>query len=329
VAQLASDLRTATAGADVVIAHNVCSLHFNLALTAALRASSGTPGFGQLIAWHHDLAWTAPQHRGRLHDGQPWNLLRTAWPGVTTVVVSEGRRVEWVELSGQDRAAVVVVPNGLDRADQLALDPRSRRILAAHRLDAAEAVLLAPVRITPRKNLGLAIRILAALRGRGTDARLVVSGPQDPHDRRAASHLRALRRLATELGVTESVVFLGSPARSRPSDRVMRDLYLIADALLLTSTDEGFGLPVLEAAAARLPIFCPDLPALRELAGGEATYVALDGDPNAIARQILGRLRRDPAYRLGSRLRRTHSWAAIDELHLEPLLERVVGGAPG
>jgi glycosyltransferase involved in cell wall biosynthesis len=327
VDELARDLRAATAGVDVVLAHNVCSLHFNLALTAALRAESATPGFARLVAWHHDLAWTAPGHLGQLHDGPPWDLLRTSWPGVTTVVVSEGRRAEWTALSGQRPAEVVVVPNGADRADQLALERRTRRLLAAHRLDEAELVLLAPVRITRRKNLGLAIRILAALRRRGVDARLVVSGPPDPHDPRAGSHLRELRRLAIDLGVLDAVAFLGSPARSRPSDRVMRDLYLVADALLLTSTDEGFGLPILEAAAARLPIFCPDLPALRELAGGEATYLALDGDPHTIARQIRGRLRRDPAYRLASRLRRTHSWAAIDAWHLEPLLERVVGGS--
>ena len=90
--KLAIELEAALSGVDRLIAHNVCSLNKNLALTAALHklhVSGKLPG---LILWHHDLAWTTPRYQPELHDGYPWDLLREDWGLTTHVVVSELRR---------------------------------------------------------------------------------------------------------------------------------------------------------------------------------------------------------------------------------------------
>ncbi len=58
-----------------------------------------------------------------------------------------------------------------------------------------------------------------------------------------------------------------------------------ARAVLVPSRKEGFGLPVLEALSAGVPVLASDTPALREVGGAAATYLPL-GDAAAWGRAI-------------------------------------------
>ena len=69
------------------------------------------------------------------------------------------------------------------------------------------------------------------------------------------------------MGLEASVYYLAELVEGYLPDAVIADFYRLADALLMPSREEGFGIPVLEAGLSRLPIFCADIPPLRELAG--------------------------------------------------------------
>ena len=292
---IVSQLERLIENADRLIAHNVCSLNKNLALTAALHRISEKAAGPRLILWHHDLAWTTPRYQQELHEGYPWRLLKTDWPGAAQVVVSEQRRQELAHLLDVPLQRIHVIPNGLDARDFLKLEAETERIIAQLKLTSAAPLLLLPVRITPRKNIELALGVLAELQGPFPDAKLIVTGPLGPHNPANQVYFEHLLAMRDELGLAGAAQFLAQLVDHPIADAVIADLYKVADLLFLPSKEEGFGIPVLEAGLASLPIFCADIPALRELGGDEVRYFSPDGDPAQIAQQIGALLRSLPA----------------------------------
>jgi glycosyltransferase involved in cell wall biosynthesis len=325
VAMIAAELDVAFRGVDVVVAHNVCSLSLNLALTAAMRTVMDRPVSPRLILWHHDLAGASPRYRPTLHPGMPWDLLRTAWPGAVQVAVSEGRRSELAELVGVKADTITVVPNGVDLARMWRLDARTTELLARSDLFAAAPLLLMPARITPRKNIELGLRVVAEMRRAGRAAGVIVTGPADPHHQSGRAYLEQLVALRQELGLQDSAWFLADELRGPPPDAMMDDLYHLADVLFMPSRDEGFGLPILEAAVNRLPIVCSGLPALRELAGDAARYIEPDGDPAVIAAEILEGFDADRPGLLARAVRSRFTWEAVYRESIGPLVSSDTG----
>lgn len=146
-------------------------------------------------------------------------------------------------------------------------------------LPAEERAVLALVgRIQPLKGVDLAIRATAALRDRlATPPLLAIAGGASGAN--GSLELEKLRRLVDELSLGDDVVFLGPlPHHELP------DVYRAADALLVCSHSESFGLTVLEAQACGCPVVGTDV--------GGSSYVVRQGrtgfilderDPEAFA----------------------------------------------
>jgi glycosyltransferase involved in cell wall biosynthesis len=308
---------------DVLIAHNVASLHKNLALTAVLHEEYGQPDFPHLVLWHHDLAWTTPRYRAELHDGAPWDLLRTNWEGVTQVAVSELRRRELAELLGIPGDSIRVVPNGVDINAFFKFEPKTVELIERLNLLNADPLFLLPVRLTPRKNIELALRVMAELRREYPQAMLLVTGPEGPHNPNNKAYKRKLLSLRDELNLQGAVHFLAEMTDEFMPDEVIADFYRIADALLFPSREEGFGIPIIEAAFSRMPVFCTDIAVLRELGGKDVTYFAPDADPLDVARQVRGRLETESTSRWGRRAKHGYAWEQIHSQYIAPLIEEV------
>jgi glycosyltransferase involved in cell wall biosynthesis len=150
---------------------------------------------------------------------------------------------------------VDVVPEALGHR---VATPRRTRHAVRTELGAGERPLLLTVSAKrPHKNL---MRLLGALSRLPEERRplLVMPGYATPHE-------TELRTRASELGLEQSVRFLGWL-----SETELEDLYQASEAFVFPSLLEGFGLPVLEAMARGLPVLSSDRPSLVEVAGDAA-----------------------------------------------------------
>jgi hypothetical protein len=89
-----AELRRALTGCDVVIAHNVLTMPFDLPLTEALwqiaEETSSSPSPPRFLAWIHDIAAGNPDYPLAYHKS-PWRRLAQASPHFAYIAISEHR----------------------------------------------------------------------------------------------------------------------------------------------------------------------------------------------------------------------------------------------
>jgi glycosyltransferase-like protein len=210
-----------------------------------------------------------------------------------------------------------VVPNGVDvRRFSTPPDPALTAALRA-RVGATDRFLWLTVGgFEPRKGSDRLLRALATARDTvGARPVLVVVGGHSFQDYRAYRQavLDSLPGLGFELGT--DVVLLGTV----PDDELPA-WYHAADAFAFPSVNEGWGLVVLEAMAAGLPVVATDIPVFREyLTSGVDSLLA--GDEHELA-CALSTVMSDPDARRrlaagGRVVADRYGWDASAERHLD------------
>ncbi len=312
---------------DNVIIHNLFTKHFNLPLTAALHYFLDAGQLGRCIAWCHDFTWTSPHSRSKVHPGHPWDLLRTWRSDVTYVTVSGRRQRVLAALLGCPPEQIRVIYNGVNPEVLLGLSAEGYALVSRLGLLESDLILLMPVRVTQAKNIEYALHVVAALKARGCHPKLVLTGPPDPHDAASMAYFRSLQALREQLDIEEELrfVFESGPDPAQPfiiDERVVGDLFRVSDVMFMPSHREGFGMPVLEAGLAGVPVICTNVPAAEEIGGADVILLDADEEPAHVAEQILAWAAGNPAHRLRRRVRQNYTWREIFRRDIEPMLHK-------
>jgi glycosyltransferase involved in cell wall biosynthesis len=325
VTQLVKKLTPLLREFDTLMVHNIFTKHFNLPLTAALHHLLDQGIIRQGIAWCHDFTWTSPSSRSRVHPGYPWDLLRTPHPRLCYVVVSEERQRDLAGLFECPIEEIRVVYNGVDPQDLLGLSTEGMALINRLDLLSSELNILMPVRVTQAKNIEYALKVVAEIASRGIQVKLVLTGPPDPHDAQNMAYYQSLLQVRQELGIENQMrfVFESGPDPEQPyqiDSQVVGDLYRVSDLLFMPSHREGFGMPVLEAGLAGIPIVASEIPAAVEIAAKEALLIQADQNPEFTVNQMIDLVKRNPISRFRRQMRLNYTWEAIFKKEIEPLL---------
>jgi glycosyltransferase involved in cell wall biosynthesis len=220
----------------------------------------------------HDLIYARyPEaHPGLRDRGMRVLVPAAARRSHRVIAISQSTRDDLLELVGLPSARIDVVGQGVGASRRArALPEREARL----RFGLGEReVLLTVSAKRPHKNLAALIGALALI---PAASRPLLLAPGYP-----TWYEAQLRARAAALGVAADVRLLGWL-----SEAELEGLWALSRAFVYPSLYEGFGLPVLEAMARRVPVACANASSLPEVAG-DAAIMFDPRDERAIAAAI-------------------------------------------
>jgi len=189
--------------------------------------------------------WTAPT-AGTLEWGKVLGMLvgsRRVLDDADAIICVDSNETEKMQ-QRYPRKRVEFLPNGVDPAPYRKGD--GARFRDEHGIPPEQKIVLNVSRIDPQKNQRLAVEVLGRLRADGENVKLVLIGPVTN-----AGYHASLEADIRDKGLGEHVLLIpGLP----PGSQSLYDAYAAADAFLLTSVHEPFGIVILEAWASGTPV---------------------------------------------------------------------------
>ena len=215
-------------------------------------------------------------------------LLREA-DRVVASTQAELAQFQW--LYKVDTSRVVVIPPGVDPGRFYPIHPDEAKEFVG--IPAGSQLLLFVGRIEPLKGIDTLLEAVSILERKGWMARrslclAVIGGDPDVNPEKMTEEMKRLQELRENLGLDQLVTFLG-----RRDQDTLPYYYSAAEAVVVPSHYESFGLVALEAMACGTPVVASETGGLVFLVrDGETGFHVPVGDATALAEKV-GLLIRD------------------------------------
>lgn len=319
---------------NICIVHNIFTRYYNLALTSVLSRLSDEMENVKFITWVHDVNFyddpyfNLPKNLTKL---KPWKNLVTPNKNMIYICVSEYLKdnLKSAFKGSKVKVDIKVVPNVHDIPKFLGLSPLMRKFYDD--IDGLNAELIAsiPVRAVPRKRLEIAIDVAKSLVEKGIYFKLLLTANIDYKRPENYNYYLGLKKQIASNKLENNVFFVeeyfaeyGKQINKKASIPIP-ELLIISDFMLLTSSLEGFGVPLIEAGLMRCPIFATDIPPFREIGTTNINYFSLKDSPEDIATFILSRLKKFPQSYFYKKVIMNYSMRKIFAKQIIPLIESI------
>jgi glycosyltransferase involved in cell wall biosynthesis len=336
---LKTKIRDATQGLDVVIVHNIPSMVFNFPATVAINELVGESK-SKFVFWIHDSV-VLRQEWKKFLKAWPFTELHYQHPNVSNVTITEFRAKQLSQIRDEHYRLkdVKVIPNGINVGEYERLDETTLELREKLGLRWGDYVILMPIRVIPRKNIELGLKIIYELKKLVGErrVRLVITGPPDNQARmHSQRYIDYLNKMIKKLNLEDNVLLIHdliSFRRLYENNKIAKwgiaDAYALADLVLITSKEEGFGLPVLEAGVARKPLFVSRIKPFEELLkeGIEAYMFGLNEKADNIAFKIFRYFLSDVIQYNFNNVIRKYRWSVIVKEKVLPFLKDLVEAA--
>jgi glycosyltransferase involved in cell wall biosynthesis len=268
---------------------------------------------GRVVATIHDLKYIAhpeffPQFEDAKRLAMQIMMSFTCRRAQRVICVSKFTAQDLHERLGAPLHNLRVIPHGVDERFFNPAPPDSIQELRT-RYQLNQPFLLFVGERRPHKNLIGLLKAYAIFRRKTSQPyQLVIAG-------KSYEDYKEPEKIAKQFGLSDSIIFL-----DYIPDFDLPILYQAAEAFVLLSHYEGFGLPILEAMASGAPVVAANCTALPEVVGEAGLLVDPDNPDQAaeaLCQIIAGGAQRQQMIALGSERARQFAWKRCAQKTME------------
>lgn len=212
-------------------------------------------------------------------DGERQVLLRAN--RIIVATLAEFTQLRFLYKADADKMAVI--PPGVDVSHFYPIPPDEAKQFIG--LKPEDRMILFVGRIEPLKGVDSLIQAIPQLKLNDKDRPVhlaIIGGDPTASAQDMTSEMTRLQKLCDELGVGQTVIFLGKRAQD-----TLPYYYSAAEALVMPSLYESFGMVALEAMACGTPVIASEVGGLGYLVQNEVTgYTIPDSEPETLSDKL-------------------------------------------